>query len=221
MENPMGASLTNFHVRGRSMEDVEQAARRLIASRAVVLQNQGPWVTLIDEASESQEIAVVVRLARGLSASLDAPVLALLIHQSDVCCYYLYDHGTQVDQYFSNPDYTDATTSAARRRYRGSPDTLARYAAVPVSRRQIEQMLWTPDNCPGDEDVVDAYDGDDEDDRAADLLKVLGIPRANMVWMFQEFLPGGALELAKRIGHPSQPRRHRLVTAHGKAQGSD
>ena len=50
----MGASLTNYQVRGKSAAEVSEAVASLVQSRAYVSPEKNGWVTIYDEASDRQ-----------------------------------------------------------------------------------------------------------------------------------------------------------------------
>jgi hypothetical protein len=100
----MGASYTNLTVRGATQRAV---ADLLAGRRAVVAPAHEGAVVVFDERSE-QDQEVVSELAEHLSASLNAGVLALLVHDDDILWYRLYDAGQLADEYDSSPRYFDA-----------------------------------------------------------------------------------------------------------------
>jgi len=63
------------------------------------------FVVVYDAESESQDDEVLRRLARELSESFDCPALAVLNHDDDILCYYLFQSGEELDCYNSNPNY--------------------------------------------------------------------------------------------------------------------
>jgi hypothetical protein len=63
------------------------------------------WVGVYDSACDGISVGPLAWLARGLSAHLDTPTLAWLVHDSAVLIYLLFAGGEVSDRYVSRPDY--------------------------------------------------------------------------------------------------------------------
>src|SRR5580704_7213320 len=101
----MGASFTNYQVRSTDANAVATALAPLVNSRAYVSPVCGEWVTVYDEATESQDSKILIKLAKELSKALKTEVFGFLVHDSDIAVYYLCQNGALVDEFDSCPDY--------------------------------------------------------------------------------------------------------------------
>lgn len=144
----MGAFFTNYHVRTDSSSAVRQALLGLVRARAYVSPPKNGWITIYDEASDEQDSAILKRMAGGISKALGTAVLALLVHDSDIAAYWLYQNGTLVDEFDSNPDYYKRVKDAERARLRGNPDALLPLCAPGTTLAQIDSILHDPDGPP-------------------------------------------------------------------------
>ncbi len=98
----MGNFYTNYTLRGPSQTAVAAA---LQGRQAVVTPMERGCVVAFDEASDSQDSAVIAELAAKLSDSLRCPVLAVLNHDDDILWWQLYEAGKLTDEYDSSPGY--------------------------------------------------------------------------------------------------------------------
>ncbi len=65
------------------------------------------YTIVCDQECDSQDETAIVRLGRRLSARLDSPVLAVLNHDDDILCYWLFEHGKVTEEFNSCPEYFD------------------------------------------------------------------------------------------------------------------
>ena len=65
------------------------------------------FTVVCDRACDDQDPAAITEVGGRLSAALDGPVLAVLNHDDDVLCYWLFEKGQLVEEYNSCPDYFD------------------------------------------------------------------------------------------------------------------
>lgn len=102
----MGNFYVNFSVKTTNQEHVVNVLRQ--ANRvAVVTPYQDEYIVVYDQEAESQDAQVIVDLGSLLSQRLELPVLAVLNHDDDVLCYWLFEKGELLDYYNSKPDYFD------------------------------------------------------------------------------------------------------------------
>jgi hypothetical protein len=132
----MGASYTSHHVRATDAARVTAALGEIITEPALVSDASGGWVSVFCEETESQAEGPIRRIGEDLSRTLGTSVLAFLVHDSDIFCYWLYDRGGLRDEYNSCPDYFDGMmedpdeqrdaeeTAEYRRRCQGSPEAV-------------------------------------------------------------------------------------------------
>lgn len=64
--------------------------------------------------------------AAEVSKKLGASVIALMVHDSDVFIYNLYQQGQLIDEYSSSPDYFEKVSQAERERLKGKPEVFQR-----------------------------------------------------------------------------------------------
>ena len=101
----MGAFLVNFHVRCDSAQCVAGALRRLPGVEAWIAGPHGDWVTFWESQASQQNSDRIQYIAEHVSRNLDTSLIAFLVHDSDVLCYWLYDCGTRLDEYSSSLGY--------------------------------------------------------------------------------------------------------------------
>lgn len=137
----MGSSFTNCHVRTSDANQCAKAASGLIRTRALLTESKKGWITLYDETSESQDIAELARIAKGLSAKLATDVLTILLHDSDVFVYQAYRSGKLTDQFKSRPDYFGEVSNTERKKWAGNFEKLLPLASAGVSVEKIRRVL--------------------------------------------------------------------------------
>jgi len=75
------------------------------ADRTIFVGPPGRWISVYDEASESQSLDVLDELAGTLSRATGCPTLGILVHDSDVLILRLFEAGELRDAYNSQPAY--------------------------------------------------------------------------------------------------------------------
>ncbi|WP_425397783.1 hypothetical protein [Aeoliella sp.] len=100
----MGNFYVNYTLRGPSQQDVAHALKGRRAAATPYLKE---CVVVFDEASDSQDDAVILQLAASVSKSLSCPCLSVLNHDDDILKYWLHVSGALEDEYDSNPGYFD------------------------------------------------------------------------------------------------------------------
>ena len=102
----MGNFYVNFATRGPDRDTVSNCLRA--AKRTAFVSPTIENVTVFfDEASDTQDDAVIAALGKHASKDLRSPVFAILNHDDDFLSYWLFDAGNCVDQYNSCPGYFD------------------------------------------------------------------------------------------------------------------
>ncbi len=118
------------------------------------------WTVVYDQETDDEDIDVLQELAQRLSHSFACPAFAVLVHDSDIFMYWLYDNGTLVDAYNSIPDYFDPTAEEAAPPEGGDARKLCavfnrEHALEQVSRifQRVEEGAlsddWSPDYLQG------------------------------------------------------------------------
>jgi hypothetical protein len=101
----MGTFVTNLHVRDANRNAVIEGLRSLDVLPAFVRGSpENTWTSIFPEAADQDE-AALSEMASSLSKALNRPVIAFLVHDSDVFCYWLYNGGKELDRYNSAPGY--------------------------------------------------------------------------------------------------------------------
>lgn len=138
----MGAFFTNLQARANDPAAVAAALEPLLgADLAWMSRSQNGWVSIYPESTEGQDARVLEGLASGLSATLGAPVLGILIHDSDVLHLWAFANGALVDEYDSNPDYFEEVSPEDRARLQGCPEILAGLGPAGTSAQAIAEAL--------------------------------------------------------------------------------
>jgi hypothetical protein len=65
------------------------------------------YTVVCDQECDSQDERAILTLGRSLSERLGSPVLAVLNHDDDILCYWLFEQGKLTEQHNSCPDYFD------------------------------------------------------------------------------------------------------------------
>jgi hypothetical protein len=136
----MGVFFTNYHVRKVDAEACAKALTTLISSRALVTDSKNGWTTVYDEQSESQDDNVLHRLAKALSSKLKTTVIAMMVYDSDIFVYLIYENGKLVDQFDSKPDYFGPVSEARKKEWRGEFAKLIPYAKKKSSIQDFKRV---------------------------------------------------------------------------------
>jgi hypothetical protein len=136
----MGAFFTNYHVRKADAAACAKALATLISSRALVTDSKNGWTTVYDERSDSQDIEILRGLAKGLSSKLKTVVTAMMVHDSDIFVYLIYENGELIDQFDSKPDYFGPVSEAQKKEWRGDFAKLLPYAKKKSSIQDFKRV---------------------------------------------------------------------------------
>jgi glutathione S-transferase len=107
---PRGPSFGSVHVQSDDHPAVEKIVRRYVpllrgrSEGTVVTPPQNGWIAVYDELGD-REPEQLRRLAREISHSLGAVVLAIGAEEGAVAHYVLYERGRDLDEYVSVPEY--------------------------------------------------------------------------------------------------------------------
>jgi glutathione S-transferase len=107
---PRGPSFGSVHVQSDDHPAVEKIVRRYVpllrgrSEGTVVTPPQNGWIAVYDELGD-REPEQLRRLAREISHSLGAVVLAIGVEEGAVAHYVLYERGRDLDEYVSVPEY--------------------------------------------------------------------------------------------------------------------
>jgi hypothetical protein len=167
----MGAFFTNCNVRTTDTKKCAKALESSSGLRALMTDSMNGWVTVYDEESESQDIEILRRLAKKLSAELKSAAIGVLVHDSDIFQYLIYENGELVDQFDSKPDYFGPVSEAQRKEWRGDFGKLIPYAAKGAAISDFKRAAKK-------ECVV-------EEERADEFSKLLGIDHSRATTGFK------------------------------------
>jgi hypothetical protein len=136
----MGAFFANYHVRKADAAACAKALTTLISSQALVTDSKNGWTTVYDEQSDSQDIEVLRGLAKDLSSKLKTAVIAMMVHDSDIFVYLIYEKGELIDQFDSNPDYFGPVSAAQEKEWQGDFSKVLPYAKKKVSIQDFRRV---------------------------------------------------------------------------------
>lgn len=139
----MGAFAVNLHVRTVDTAAVQRQVEAAGATDFRIAEPLRGWTTVYERRISDQDDTRIKELASDLSRGLDAACAAFLLHDSDIACYWLYDHGQLLDEFNSAPDYFEDASAEERRRVRGRPEVFQRYCRPGVTTDQIESVMRT------------------------------------------------------------------------------
>jgi hypothetical protein len=180
----MGAFYTHLTVKSSDAKKVASAISYLNHRAAVA----GPWnglVVVVTPQNEHWDEAIA-DFAQTLSELLNTATWAVMVHDSDVLYYWLYDRGAEIDRYNSCPWYFDDDTETPQG---GDAEVLASLLGKPEAAQRLDEILRA-DAEPADERTYLF-----EEERHADLAECLGLPRRVTTYGFQDlatdYLPEG------------------------------
>jgi hypothetical protein len=175
----MGAFYVNYTVKGADQQSV---VRALSGRKAFVSPEWNGFTVVFDEESDNQDQEAIAKLAGQLSANLRSTVLALLIHDSDILWYQLYEGGTLSDQYNSAPDYWSSKPEPSPPEGGDAGRLCSAFQCKDVAK--VERILHAP-----------FKDYPFAGDRHADLVHVLNLPTFAVGYGFRavalDYLPEG------------------------------
>jgi hypothetical protein len=157
----MGNFYVNFSVKRDDPRRVAGALARAKCKACITPPSNG-YVVVVEEQADTQDNKAIERIGALLSREADAPVLAVLNHDDDILCYWLFEDGRLSDSYNSCPDYfgePDLADSDAG----GDAQRLCEALSVPSAAAAVDGILR------GD-DYVFAME------RHAALAEALGLP---------------------------------------------
>jgi hypothetical protein len=115
---------------------------------------ESTWTSIFPEAAD-QDDAALPELACAFSKALQRPVIAFIVHDSDIFLYWLCDDGKELDRYNSAPGYfTDEEAPSEG----GNPNMLTVYCLPGASRDRLLRLLHPETHAPkppaNDRDVI-------------------------------------------------------------------
>ncbi len=142
----MGSNFVNYQVKSVDAAAVVAAAGGLVQGRAYVSPVKNGWVTLYDERSETQDAYEIGRIGEELSLKLGTAVMAIVVNNSTLMVYYLFDNSDLLDEYNSSPPPINPAAEADQHyRFAGRPEILLNYCPPGTQRSLIEKALHRGD----------------------------------------------------------------------------
>jgi hypothetical protein len=166
----MGSFYTNVALKGPTQAAVVEHLRAQ-GRDAYVAPTLGGVTVVYDAACESQDQRILASLAAELSRTFACSALAALVYDDDFLVYLLFQGGTQVDEYNSDPMYFENGEPEAPRGGDAGALCAAFGAATEVARVEAILRAWAgPDGDPGASPYLFAQF------RHRDLARALGLP---------------------------------------------
>ncbi len=97
------ANFTAFGIGASRVADILKGLQR----DAFVASSVGDFTVFYDREADEQVEAAIVLVGSQVSQTCNCPVLAVLNHDDDILCYWLFKAGEQITFYNSNPGYFD------------------------------------------------------------------------------------------------------------------
>jgi len=146
----MGSFIANLHVRDAAPHAVIEALKSLNVGPAYVRGSPAEgWISIFPQAAFQDEDGLS-ELAHALSNRLQRPVIAFIIHDSDILLYLLVDAGKQLDRYNSTPGYFSGENLPPEG---GQPEVLAAYCRADSATDQLSTLLHPARRPPGQSDA--------------------------------------------------------------------
>ncbi len=155
-----GPSFGSVHVQSDDLPEVEKIVRRYIpllrgrSEGTVVTPPRSGWIAVYDDLAD-REPEQLRRLAREISHSLGAVVLAIGVEEGAVAHYVLYERGRELDEYMSVPEYYGPRPSGEVVALAANPTLVERLTGAerPVIRAAAVQGA-SPDDLPPPREIV-------------------------------------------------------------------
>jgi len=176
---PTGPTFGSAHVQTDDTGAVERAVHKVLprlghSAGTTVTGPRNGWVAVHDELCD-REPRLLQRLARELSYSLAAVVLAIGVEEGAVVRYNLWDCGSSVDEYLSVPEYFGELPPGDVVALGSNPTVVARLTgADPAHVREVARTAATPSELPPAAELVEA------------IAAALGVAEAGHGWVASE-----------------------------------
>jgi hypothetical protein len=185
----MGAHYLSIQIRGENRNAVVTALEPMARAQNGKL-FVGPalngWIGIYPNDALSGE-----GFAGEVSKALDVPVLALMVHHSDIFIYNFYNQGRLIDEYSSSPDYFEEVSPEERARVQGKPEVFQDLLGTDEKRKILRSLLSSKD----DEESLFA------ENRMEKFAKLFGIE--NTLSSYEYLIKGerGGIEGRKQFVH--------------------
>jgi len=160
----MGLTVTSFHARDRDTDAVIRALRFGRVLPSWVSSNDSVWVSIFPASAEGRDPRVLNRIGTILSRSLDTYVWSVLLHDSTVFQYTVFEQGEIVAEYDSFPELSPSMKNGYRDLTAGRPGLMSRLCPGNTSRREIEEVLYRKPRGEALSEIMEEEKAKDEDE---------------------------------------------------------
>ena len=133
----MGNFYVNFTTRGPDQAIVSKCLRTA-KRNAYVSPTLDDITVFYDKGADTQDESVIVALGKQASKKLKAPVFAVLNHDDDILCYWIFEAGKVVDEYNSCPGYFSGGEETPTG---GDAKKLCAAFGVPTKVKAVQKIL--------------------------------------------------------------------------------
>lgn len=186
----MGGMWTSLTVRAASQEAVVAVLRKLHRT-AFVGPCESGWVSVFDEQCEQQSETDTVGLGCDVTRLLGMPGLAILVHDGDMLCSWVFRDGNLIDRYDSWPGYFHGLDP---RPQGGDAKAACKALGLPDCSRRLHEALHEAD---------DYTDGLTLHER---ILGALGLPETSL-GLGYGYVARGEAPPGATFAHVRQPPR--------------
>lgn len=142
----MGSFVVNIHVRTDDCESVGRLLHEIDCRRIWIAGPHDDWVTIWEEQASEQNTDLIQEICRHVSRAMETTVIAFLVHDSDIFCYWLYEFGQLKDEYNSAPGYWGEDVDEES--LAGNRSILVKYCRPGTAIAQLDEILaqWTQED---------------------------------------------------------------------------
>ena len=134
----MGAFYTNITLQTSDLKSlITQMKKKKRNGYILTVSNR--FTVLYDQGIEDQNAAMIENLSSEISERLACAAFTVLVHDSDVFAYWLYQNGKLIDEYNSDPTYFD--NSVNKTSYGGNAQQLCHIFDVPERAEQVSKIF--------------------------------------------------------------------------------
>jgi hypothetical protein len=119
---------------------VRECLRAILSSGGWLTGPHQGWVSFWDPLASRQDVERITSVAEEVSRATKRPLIAFMVHDSDIFCYWLYESGRLLDEYNSFPTYfgEEEVDEAA---VAGNVDTLAKFCRAGTKPEQLAGIV--------------------------------------------------------------------------------
>jgi Ankyrin repeats (3 copies) len=175
----MGLFCVNFHVRNTNADDVRGALAKSHFESAIVVPTKNEWTSFYEEMASDQDEARIQEVGMKISKQLGQALVAFMVHDSDIARYWLFDHGSLIDQFNSCPDYFEDSDEETESRG-GDPKILLKYCQPKTKLAKLKTILGS--------EVVFA------EEIIQQIAQAMDVPRDHAIRDYRDLTGGNGLD---------------------------